>query len=613
MSHAGPGVPTDPDLFVGKNIREILSDGAGEGLVRSAELALQSRTAQTLEYQRLVGDTKRFFEARIVRFRDNEIIALSRDISERKRAEQELMRSKQIAESALKAREDFFARMSHEIRTPMNGIIGLTNLLGQSELNLEQEELLKSLRLSSQNLLVIINDILDLAKAAAGKMKFSAVDFSFSDVMQNIVKSCIPTADGKGLALNATVDVRIPRLVVGDPVRLTQVLTNLVTNAIKFTEHGSVTMAASLASEHNGEVMVECVVRDTGIGIPSERIPELFDRFSQIQNPLSSRYNGTGLGLAIVKQLVELQGGTVGVESTVGSGSAFRIRLPFAVSKKTRLEEAPTEHFNSLAPLHGVRVLVAEDNAINQQVISRTLALWGAHAIIANDGGVAIEAVNRDRFDLVLMDIQMPEMDGFDVTKYIRAAGPEHAKTLPIIAMTASVMFNAEQRCLEAGMDDYISKPFDPRVLHEKISRLLHRPAPAEVQLPGVELMADRQESAVDLSYFRSISRGDEHFVRKSIAMYIGQLEQFLVKLREAEDLGNWKAVASIAHTMKPALKMIGQMDIADTLSTIEQRALSEPDAGALLDLLADVEATCQVILEELKQTNPDPQESVTR
>ncbi|CAN5490825.1 hypothetical protein BH11BAC3_BH11BAC3_17080 [soil metagenome] len=392
------------------------------------------------------------------------------DITDRKNAELEIRKAKNDADDARKTQEQFLANMSHEIRTPMNGVIGMTQLLGATNLNIEQREYVETIKESADNLMVVINDILDLTKIVAGKVTIDSVDYAIADVVKNAIQITRFKAEEKAISLKSVIDKNIHPVLLGDPFRLNQVLVNLIGNAIKFTEEGEVNLHVNLLQEDEDNVSLEFVVQDTGIGIDENKLGLVFEQFTQASSETTRRFGGSGLGLTITRQLIELQGGSINVKSTIGVGSKFTFYLTIKkgnsdLQNSLNKTTAPVRQ-NALA---GIKILLAEDNLINQNVAVKILTIEGAEVVVANNGLEAIEMLRQHQYDVVLMDIQMPQMDGYETTRFIRSKMEAPACNSRIIAITASALISEKERCLSAGMDDYITKPFQAKDLFDKI------------------------------------------------------------------------------------------------------------------------------------------------
>ncbi|NIJ53136.1 hybrid sensor histidine kinase/response regulator [Dyadobacter arcticus] len=395
------------------------------------------------------------------------------DIDEQKKNEKELIKAKEEAEMAAVAKSQFLSTMSHEIRTPMNAVIGFTHLLLQQDPKPEQMEHLNILKFSAENLLVLINDILDFSKIEAGKIQFEEVDFNILSLLENIRSGILQKANEKGILLKLQVKNDVNITVVGDPVRLGQILTNLVSNAVKFTETGKVTILAAVSKRYGDDVTIDFKVEDTGIGIPADKIENIFDSFTQATSDTTRKYGGSGLGLTITKKLLELQQSNIFVESEPGKGSVFYFTLTLKISKKHFAEQVNGTIVNTFS-LEGIKLLIVEDNAINVLLMKNFMKQWGVDYDVAENGLIALGKVQEFDYDLVLMDLQMPEMDGYEATTKIRQLpDPKYAK-LPIIALTASAMMDIKHLAFTVGMNDYISKPFSPAELYAKIASYRH-------------------------------------------------------------------------------------------------------------------------------------------
>jgi len=388
----------------------------------------------------------------------------------------ELEAEKERAEYSEKVKEQFLANMSHEIRTPMNAILGMTRLLLEKEPRTDQLKYLKSIKHASDNLLVIINDILDLSKIEAGKINLEKIPFDIREEIKSVYDTMKVSADDKHLELKIDIAEATPFTIVGDPYRLSQILLNLTGNAIKFTESGSVTIQIAVTTKDEQSVLLTFNVIDSGIGIAKDKLDYIFDMFTQETSSTTRKFGGTGLGLAICKKLVELQGGDIKVESEAGKGSVFSFTVPFEIGNDVVTENPKDEYIqNVVNNLKNARVLLVEDNEFNQMVAVDTLenAIEGVQVTVANNGKIAVDLILQNTYDIVLMDIQMPEMDGHEATKMIRSNTDEKINAIPIIAMTASVIKAEVDKCFESGMNEFVGKPFSVDELLEKMSKII--------------------------------------------------------------------------------------------------------------------------------------------
>ncbi len=389
--------------------------------------------------------------------------------------QQELIKAKQVAEKSNEMQSQFLSNMSHEIRTPMNGIMGITRILQKTEMDEEQRHYLNTIIQSSENLMVIINDVLDFSKIEAGKVILENERFNL-DKLLVVVKDILATsASDKGLTLDIIKDANVPTWLNGDSVRINQILTNLISNGIKFTEHGSVITRISLVDKVDGKAQLKFEVIDTGIGIASDKLDSIFQSFTQASASTTRTHGGTGLGLTITKQLVELQNGFICIESELGKGSTFSFVISFEIAENGEEIERDLKGINDISnnrilkELNGINILLVEDHPINQMLAIKVLEDWGFNVDLAENGFISLNMVGKKDYDLILMDISMPEMDGLTATQNIRSGKYTNNSEVPIIAMTASALSGESQKCFDVGMNGYISKPFDPQALLEKI------------------------------------------------------------------------------------------------------------------------------------------------
>jgi len=392
------------------------------------------------------------------------------NIRELKDTEEKLKEEKERAEISEKTKQLFLAKMSHEIRTPMNAILGFAKLLEDSIQGKEEQEYIRIIIKSGDDLLVILNDILDFSRMEAGKIVFESMPICLRDIIQLNIR--MMESKQKNLELIYRIDEKVPKIILGDSVRLNQILLNLISNAIKFTEKGSICISVTCMDESADSILLDFGVKDTGIGIPFEKQAKIFESFEQGANDTARRFGGAGLGLSIVKQLVKLQNGEIFVHSKPGLGSDFHFRLPFLKFRDNVDTLISQKAETTIQNGKGIKVLIVEDNLVNQMLVMQVLKKQGFEMDVAVNGLIALNKYENDDFDIILMDVQMPEMDGYETTQKIRAL-KTYKKNIPIIAMTAHTIKGEFERCIEMGMNDFISKPFDTNELYEKIHKLL--------------------------------------------------------------------------------------------------------------------------------------------
>ena len=481
-----------------------------------------------------------------------------RDMTQRKKDAEELQR-------AQKAKEQFLANISHEIRTPINGIAGMAALLNQNPSEAEQALYLSAIQSASENLKVIINDILDLASIGSGKLRFEKIAFNLSEMFHSLISTFDHQAKEKRITLSFDIEPEANQMVVGDPVRLNQILINLISNALKFTHHGSIKVKCNLYKSDKKINHLRFEVADTGIGIPQDKLITIFESFSQADASVTRKYGGTGLGLTIVKQLVELQGGSISVKSAVDEGSVFSFIIPYEVGN---IRSQTASQFSAKGKqdktLKKMQVLLVEDNDINRLYATSILKMWGCEIDVAENGFVAVEKVKNQLFDVVLMDVQMPVMDGFEATKTIRALEAPRNK-VAIIALTANATRKDFEKCLAEGMDDCITKPFTPDDLFKILSRFAPKPASAE------EKTLVAVKSKIDLSYLKTVSNNNQAFITEIIQTFIETIPTHLHEISVFATKEKWEDVSKVVHKIKSSLALLGLQEAKNQATEIEE------------------------------------------
>ena len=546
------------------------------------------------------------------------VVIVARDISEQKRIEKELTKAKEFAEmatkiaeeakrkaekatktaeSAVKSKQQFLSNMSHEIRTPMNAIIGFTKVLLKSELTVKQKEYLQAIKTSGDALIVLINDILDLAKVDAGKMTFEQTPFKMKASIAAMLHLFETKIMEKNLGLVKEYDSKIPTVLLGDPVRLHQIILNLVSNAVKFTNEGKITISVNLLSEDDEKATIEFAVTDTGIGIESAKIGTIFQNFQQATSGTSRLFGGTGLGLAIVKQLVEAQNGVITVKSEPNKGSTFSFSLTFL---KTNANAEPESEMVELeAELRNIRVLVAEDIPLNQLLMKTLLDDFEFECDIAANGKIAVEKLAKNSYDIVLMDLQMPEMNGFEATEFIR--NNLHSN-IPIIALTADVTTVDLTRCTEVGMNDYIAKPVDERLLYSKIIQSVKK---AYHNKKG-NFKENEQVSTIkctNLKYLNNRTKSNPKLMMEMIALYLEQTPTLVSSMKKSMRNKDWETLHQAVHKMIPSFSIMGiSVDFEDMAKKVQEYASTQRQTEVIPDLVLKIEHVCDQACTELKE-----------
>ncbi|HUW05088.1 MAG TPA: ATP-binding protein [Williamwhitmania sp.] len=548
------------------------------------------------------------------------VVIVARDVTDQKRIATELIEAKvfaelatelaeeakrkaenatQIAEDAVKAKQQFLSNMSHEIRTPMNAIIGFTKVVLKTDLTAKQKEYLKAIKLSGDALIVLINDILDLAKVNAGKMTFEQIPFKLASSISAMVHLFETKFQEKNLELITIYDQKIPGVLVGDPVRLHQIIINLVSNAVKFTSKGKITVKVSLIGEDDEKATIEFAIIDTGIGIPANKIADIFENFQQASSDTSRLYGGTGLGLAIVKQLVEPQGGTINVVSTIGKGSTFSFTLPFLKTNSPAELESENEVLDT--EIKNIKVLVVEDIALNQLLMKTLLDDFGFDRDIAENGEIAIEKLQNKSYDVILMDLQMPVMNGFEATEYIR--NKMHSK-IPIIALTADVTTVDLAKCKAVGMNDYIAKPVDERLLYSKIVGLVKKTTPITQRKPvGQEKAISKKIKCTNLEYLTQRTKSNPKLMMEMISLYLEQTPTLVKVMKLALQDQDWKSLHAAAHKMIPSFSIMGMsVDFENMARQIQEDSMAQESTDRIQDFVIKLEEVSAQACNELEE-----------
>jgi len=506
-----------------------------------------------------------------------------------------------IANDAVKAKQQFLSNMSHEIRTPMNAIIGFTKVLLKTNMSAKQKEYLEAIKLSGDALIVLINDILDLAKVDSGKMTFEHIPFKMARSISAMLHLFQTTIQEKNLKLEKEYDNRIPEVLLGDPVRLHQIILNLVSNAVKFTTKGKITVSVKLLEEDEKEASIEFAVTDTGIGIPASKIEKIFENFQQASSGTSRIYGGTGLGLAIVKQLVEAQSGSIQVSSKENVGSTFSFVLKL---QKTNVEtEFESEPIEPDMDITGIKVLVAEDIALNQLLMRTLLEDFGFECDIADNGKIATEKIQTQKYDVVLMDLQMPEMNGFEATDFIRN---ELKSDIPIIALTADVTTVDLAKCTAVGMNDYIAKPVDEKLLYRKIVGIVKKTskvteASLDVQPEGIK------NKCTNLEYLNTRTKSNPDLMMEMISLYLVQTPLLVMSMKKGYREKDWDTLHTAVHKMIPSFSIMGiSSDFEKIAKRVQDIATSQQELEGLPEMIQQLEKvlmkSCDELNEELKQ-----------
>lgn len=534
-------------------------------------------------------------------------IGIHYDITYQKNLQRELEEARHRAEEAQEAEKQFLANMSHEIRTPLNAIIGMAHLLYDTQPTAEQKEYLSVLKNSAEILRGLISDVLDLSKIRSGNFEMQENEFDLAGLVSSMVKTFQMRLEDRPLKIVLELDSHLENMVMGDDLMLNQILINLIGNAEKFTEKGRISISAHIKSRHDDYINVEFQISDTGIGIPKEKHDLIFQSFRQVDGDIKRKFGGTGLGLAITKQLVEMQGGSIQLKSQLGKGTTFTFNIFYKeTDKKIVLEDQPIAE-NARLDAIGKRILVVEDNHMNRKYISTLLKKWQVDYQMAHNGLEGVEMARREPFDLILMDIQMPEMDGYEATITIRnTANPNH--NTPIIALTASAMLSQKDKAFRAGMNDYVSKPFKPSQLFEKIQAFCCQRRKNDVEInadtEGVEIEELTNDfvfdKRLDAALLADLYGDDLAYACDMFGTFLTTALPEFNNLKAQIAAKNTAEVARLAHKLKPTFGMVGLPDLEQKMQLIEHSAKKNDHfavwATAFEDLEQDVEEAVEAV-----------------
>jgi PAS domain S-box-containing protein len=523
---------------------------------------------------------------------------VARDITKEIQYKEELIKARNIAENTAELKSQFLANMSHEIRTPLNGIVGIIKLLEKTPLNEKQHTYLRAVSASSDQLMGIINDVLDLSKIESGKLELNKVEFNFNELIRSLIDVMEIKASMKGLKLSYKIDSELPEILVGDPVSLNQILYNLIGNSLKFTLEGEISLTVNLRKDcdNNHCIHVEIIVSDTGVGMKREVQDKIFEAFMQAESSTTRQFGGTGLGLTIVKKLVDLQNGAICVESEEGKGTKFYVHLCF-----NKCNSNTSENLLHISADHSIlrdkQILVVEDNFVNQLVTKDLLEDLGSLVTIAENGLVALEKLKSSSFDIILMDMQMPIMDGFEAMRRIRST--EGISDIPILALSANVVKSEIEKCMSNGASDYMSKPFMPEDLIDKMVSLLLKNPPLH------------SDGKINMELLATYTNGKEILMLSTLREFKKELDAEIIAIGQLLGLQDYRGIRSKMHKLKPNFKMIGLMDLHDLVRDAEKnddQELLRQQIIQLVDsmpkLIDQISQECGVLEEKLALLN---------
>jgi PAS domain S-box-containing protein len=585
--------------LIGKNASDLFVQDDFKEMMKSKNLLrLQGQSyAYEMSPKTKDGETRWWLISAAPLYNDKQhhigSIGIHLDITHQKLLAEQLLEAKQLAERSSRAKDLFLANMSHEIRTPMNAILGMSRQLQKTILNPQQQSYLDIIGTAAENLLVIINDILDFSKLEAGKVTLEDIGFNMHDLITNTSRVLKLKAEEKGLIFEVCIADNVAHFLKGDPYRVNQVLMNLLSNSIKFTSRGRVSLQCRLIKDNPDSQELEIIICDTGKGMDESYLKNLFNKFSQEDESIARSYGGTGLGMSIVKQLIELMNGSITVESKKGEGTQVYVHLSFM--KCVECEHIKKENITIEAhTLTGKKILLVEDNEMNRVVAETILSQYGATITEAVNGADAVDALRNNRFDIVLMDIQMPVMDGLEATQIIRR---DLRLNTPIIALTANAVKGEMEKCIQSGMNDYLSKPFEEEDLIRLIAKWLGR----ETHFATAKENTVTATPLYDINKLKQITRGDEQFMQKMLELFIKETTNSVSELNTALKVRDIKRLQFLAHRMKSALGNLSVASAVDIAQKIEKSEWAEPDYPALDELACRFKSIIDEVITSIK------------
>lgn len=534
----------------------------------------------------------------------NEAVALKTKSIQLKYDLEETRKEKELAEKAIHNKDQFIANISHEIRTPLNGVLGMSNLLADTNPTAEQLEYINTIKLSANNLIAIINDILDYSKIHSGELKFDSNEFRIREVITGIAQVVKIKADEKKIRLTFNYDDQIPEILVGDQERLSQILFHLFSNAIKFTDTGTVSVDMQMLESKGLTIKLLFTVTDTGIGIEEENIHSIFESFRQVSSDNKRIYGGTGLGLSIVKQLVELQGGSISVNSKVGEGSVFKAELPFKLLHALEKKQGDngSKRDVTIQDLTLVKILLVEDNKVNQFLAQKLLTKMGFKVVIANNGNEALTILNKESFEIILMDVQMPEMNGYELTQIIRSTLPVPVNQIPIIALTAYASNQEKEKARNLGMSDYITKPYSP---HELLTSILKHVRSTkngndedkkinenEITVEDIRLTSDK---------LIQLFSGSTEDVLSLLHMLVGQIPQLIKESEEHIRTKSWPSTFQSIHKLKSSVNLLKINILKNKVAELEEFSRDQIHTDRIPPVFEELKKACEQTVSLIK------------